>query len=112
MREVKVDLNKIQDRAPINFGKTDPGVPGQEQKKEPEKTEYAQNAPETLGRSLVNETDNLKNDVAFGMTHPQAITMADKFFDRAYTNLKEQGHAHAYEEASAMTKVYVDEFCS
>lgn len=110
MREIKkVDLNN---RVPY-FGKTDPGVPGQEQKKEPEeKPEFAQNAPETLGRSLVNETDNLKNDVTFGMTHPQAIASADKFFDKAYENLKAKNHPHAYEEASAMTKLYVEEFCS
>lgn len=110
MRDVKVDNYNIQ--KPY-FGKTDPGVPGQEQKKEPEeKADYAQNAPETLGRSLVNETDNLKNDVAFGMTHPQAIASADMFFDKAYETLKKQDHPHAYEEASAMTKLYVDEFCS
>lgn len=110
MREIKkVDLNN---RLPLSFGKTDPGVPGQEPKKEPEKPEFATSAPETLGRSLVSEADNLKNDVAFGMTHPQAIAKADKFFDKAYANLQSQGHPYAYEEASAMTKAYVDEFCS
>lgn len=110
MRDIKVDKYNM---TPINFGKTDPGVPGQEPKKEPEeKAEYTNNVPETLGRSLVNKTDNLKNDVAFGMTHPQAIASADRFFDKAYANLQAENDPHAYEKASAMTQIYVNEFCS
>lgn len=111
MRDFKVDNYKAQ--TPINFGKTDPGVPGQEPKKEPEeKAEYVQNAPETLGRSLVNKTDNLKNDVAFGIAHPDAIKKADMFFNNAFDTLQAQGDPQAYAKASAMTKIYVDEFCS
>lgn len=67
------------------------------------------NPTEILGRSQVNKADNLKEDVSFGMAHPEAIKSADKFFDVAYANLLRENDPNAYEKAAAMTSIYARE---
>ena len=65
---------------------------------------------EILGRSHVNSLSALQQDVAFGFKNPQAIAMADKFFDNAYRQLQSQNDPNAYEKASELASAYVDEF--
>lgn len=69
--------------------------------------DFSNPTAETLGRSQVNKSDNLENDIAFGISNPKAITNADKFFDIAFQNLQAEGDPEAYEKAAAMTDIFV-----
>lgn len=76
---------------------------------EEKKVQDFSNPAEILGRSQVNKTDNLKEDVSFGMAHPEAIASADKFFDITYANLVKANDPNAYEKAASMASIYARE---
>ncbi len=57
------------------------------------------NPTEVLGRSQVSKSDNLKQDVAFGMARTEAISSADRLFDIAFKQLQADDDLNAYEKA-------------
>ncbi len=113
MREIKnnTDISKAQIRDVKFSGSEKPeskidtaNVQGVEIK------DFSNPQAEALGRSQVSSTDNVKNDVAFGMANPEAIESSDRYFEMAYNNLVAQGHPNAYEEAAAQSTAYGREF--
>lgn len=65
-------------------------------------TDFSNPSAEVLGRSQVSKTDNLQEDVSFGLAHPQAIELSDKLFNLAYDKLSAEGDPNAYEKACAI----------
>ena len=72
--------------------------------------DFSNPTAEVLGRSQVNKTDNLKEDVSFAMSHPELIESSDKFFEMAYNQLLKDNDPNAYEKASSMATMYAKEF--
>lgn len=60
------------------------------------------NPTEVSGRSLVNSTDNLKNDSKFIVANPKAVDKAEKLFNIVFEKLTIEGNPHAYEIASSI----------
>lgn len=111
MREIKnnMDIQKMQD---VRFaGSEKPeSTPEVANASAKEIKDFSNPPAEALGRSQVKSTDSVKNDVAFGMEHPEAIDSSDRFFEMTYNTLKAQGHPNAYEEAAAQATAYGREF--
>lgn len=111
MREIKnnVEIGKIQQKHEIKTGKAEETFPQISAAEETPSKEVSFSGAEVLGRSQVNKADALNKDIAFGMKHPDAIEKADKFFKVAYSKLKADGEANAYEKACTLTNAYVKE---
>lgn len=64
--------------------------------------DFSNPTAEALGRSQVSKTDNLKSDIAFGISHPEAISKSDKLFNMALAKLEADGDPDAYEKACSI----------
>ncbi len=64
---------------------------------------------ESLGRSQVMGSDNLKNDIAFLKANPKAVQNAEAFFNMAYADLLKKDVPNAYEKAAAMATMFAQE---
>lgn len=104
MREIKnnVEIGKVQkaglkkekaERAETSFCGEVEGTPVKD---------FSNPSAEVLGRSQVSKTDNLKEDVSFGMAHPEVISNSDKLFDIAFRGLQAAGDPEAYEKACSI----------
>lgn len=113
MREIGKNLEpgKVQ-RQEVKFGNVDKEEEAQIEASNEKEIKDFSNPTEMLGRSQVNQVDNLQTDVSFGLAHPNAITSADKFFEMTYNQLLEENNPEAYEVACSRAKTYVDEFHS
>lgn len=114
MREIKnnVEIGKIQKQetkpsvAPsssLPVEKTGPVLNAAESEKEIK--DFSNPSGEVLGRSqvIVSKADNVKEDVKFGMAHPEAIERSDKLFNLALAKLEKEGDPNAYEKACAIS---------
>jgi len=113
MREIKkMDASTVQPKQELKAGKAEIAQEVAFSGAVEEKViqDFSNPKAETLGRSQVSKTDNLQADVAFGMTHPEAIAKADNFFDQAYAQLQAKKDPNAYENACKITSAYVSEF--
>jgi len=72
--------------------------------------DFSNPSAEVLGRSQVNKTDNLKEDVSFAMSNPEMVESSDKFFEMAYNQLLKENDPNAYEKAASMATIYAKEF--
>ena len=52
---------------------------------------------------MASKSDNVKEDVKFGMAHPEAIASSDKLFNLALAKLEAEGDPNAYEKACAIS---------
>lgn len=111
MREVKnnVEIGKVQKLGKKNSKseKTEPNFEG-ELEGEKNVKDFSNPKAETLGRSAI-KTDNIKEDVSFGMANPKLIAEADRFFEIAYKQLLEKNDPCAYEKASSMSAIFAKE---
>jgi hypothetical protein len=112
MREINnnTEIGKVQD---IRFSGAEKADKKPEIVNAPasEIKDFSNPKAELSGRVQVSSADNLKNDVAFGMVHPEAMASSDRFFEMKYNELQAQGHPNAYEEAAAQATAYGKEFC-
>lgn len=103
MREIKnnVEIGKAQ-KAELKSNKLNNAEPNFCAEIEESGVKDFSNPTEVLGRSQVSKTDNLKEDVAFGMANHNAISKSDKLFELAFKNLQAEGDPDAYEKACAI----------
>ena len=100
MTEINKNMNvskiqKTEVKKEEQIEKTSPAF----EKEEAKIVQDFSNPSEILGRSQVTKSDNLKEDVSFGVSNAKTIEQSDKLFELAYNNLKEQGDPNAYEKA-------------
>jgi len=107
MREIKnnVEIGKLQKQEVkvVPTDKTEPQVENAVPTKEIK--DFSNPSGEVLGRSqvMVNKSDNIKEDIKFGMTNPEAIKSSDKLFELALAKLEAEGDPQAYEKACAIS---------
>lgn len=103
MREIKnnVEIGKVQ-KAELKPSKVNDAEPQFCGELEKDSVKDFSNPTEVLGRSQVNKTDNLKEDLTFGMANPEVMNKSDKLFNLALSKLEAQGDPNAYEKACAV----------
>lgn len=112
MREINknpnVDISKVQQIKPTKAEEViaQPAVENEEKVNK----DFSAKGGEVLGRSQVGSPDALQKDVAFGMSNPDAIAQADKFFNIALAQLEAKGVEDSYAKASELSKTFVNEF--
>lgn len=102
MREINNnrEIGKIPQKE-VKFGEAEKAI-SQEIVAENKEIKDLSSPNEISGRSLVSKADNLKEDVAFGAEHPEAIERSDKLFNLALAKLEAEGNPNAYEIASSI----------
>lgn len=76
------------------------------------KIENLQGHADVVGRSQIQKTDKLKDDVDFMMKHPDIIAKTEAFFNLAYAQLLKEDAPNAYEKAAAMATTFARELAS
>lgn len=103
MREIKnnVEIGKVQ-KSELKSNKSNNVESNSATESEISNVNDFSNPTEVLGRSQVSKTDNLKEDVTFGVANPDAICKSDKLFEMAFKGLQNEGDPNAYEKACAI----------
>jgi hypothetical protein len=100
MRDIKkIEIGKAQN-VDLKAGKAEKAEPqfcGEVE--EPTIKDFSNPTAEALGRSQVSGADNLKADIAFGITNPKVINSSNKLFDLTYAQLTKENDPQAYEKA-------------
>lgn len=104
MREIKNNLErgKVQ-KAELKSGKSNNAESHLAAEIDASNVNDFSNPTEVLGRSQLSKTDNLKEDVAFGMANHSTISKSDKLFELAFKGLQSEGDPDAYEKACAIS---------
>lgn len=89
----KQDLSKVE--------KTGPQLPLVEEDSSIQN--FSNPSAEASGRFHVSKTDNVKEDVNFGMAHPETIERSEKLFNLALAQLQAKNDPNAYEKACAIS---------
>ena len=111
MREINnTNLGKIQQHE-LKIEKQQ-NVDVQKDIKEDIVQDFSNPKAESLGRSQVMSSDNLKNDIAFLAANPKAVQNAEAFFNMAYADLLKKDVPNAYEKAAAMATIFAQEIAS
>ena len=100
MRDVKnnVEIGKLK-KSELKVNKADKQELQACENSEETSLKDFSNPTEVLGRSQVNKSDNLEQDVTFGINQAKAISNSDRLFDIAFKQLKADGEPNAYEKA-------------
>lgn len=106
MREIKkIDLASAQSKVDSKKSKkAEPNFCGESEKSR--LNDFSNPKAETLGRSQVNKTDNLKADIAFGIANPELVGSSDQLFEIAYEKFQKEGRPYAYEDACTVATAY------
>lgn len=102
MREINSNINKVPNAGlkQDKIGKQEPQLCAESEGTSIK--DFSNPKAESLGRSQVSKTDNLKADIAFAMANPETIERSDKLFNMALAKLEAENDRYSYEKACSI----------